>query len=245
LLCDDVNRVGRVVCNIQVLELVMHHGLNHGDHDDEHGDYSELAGLLLLIRLPWRLVRVAHAIVVTLEKVAKSSEHAEAAASKHQEHKEQGENDAEVLRLKAEVTQLKVQLAVLGVLPGVDSTPLGHYAQVQGYFDTIDANGSAAPCLALRALCDACPPAGCFAGTFAPQFSPSLICRRACRGGRRWHDRRIGAPSAPSYRKRQPHSRRDQRGDIRTPRCMPGRYGGLPAILGVVALGESGGEKIV
>ena len=99
------------------LELVLHHGV-HGDGDhDEDAEYSELAGLLILVRMPWRLVRVAPAIVGPLEKVQKSDKHGQAVG-----HKASAGDALDNVALIEENKQLKAQLLELGVQPQVSKS---------------------------------------------------------------------------------------------------------------------------
>lgn len=47
----------------------------HGEEPGEHeAEYSGLAGLLILVRLPWRVIRIVHAVIVTLEKAHQEGE---------------------------------------------------------------------------------------------------------------------------------------------------------------------------
>ena len=109
-------KVDLVVVSVSLmLELALHHGL-HGDGEHgEEAEYSELAGLLILARIPWRLVRVAHAIVVTLEKVQQSEKHGEAIGEKHDE--------TELRRLRDENSRLKAQVLALGTGPDIAAPP--------------------------------------------------------------------------------------------------------------------------
>lgn len=47
----------------------------HGEEpDQEEVEFAGLAGLLILVRLPWRIIRIVHAVIVTLEKAHKEGE---------------------------------------------------------------------------------------------------------------------------------------------------------------------------
>ena len=58
-----------------ILQLALYDGHEHGEEPGEHeADLAGLAGLLILVRLPWRVIRIAHAVIVTLEKAHQEGE---------------------------------------------------------------------------------------------------------------------------------------------------------------------------
>jgi hypothetical protein len=74
-------KVDLVVVSVSLLlELVLHHAVHEGE--DGEAEYTELAGLLILVRMPWRIVRASHGIIATLQKVSKADDHGTAAGKK-------------------------------------------------------------------------------------------------------------------------------------------------------------------
>ena len=70
-----------------ILQLALYDGHGHGAEPGEReADFAGLAGLLILVRLPWRVIRIVHAVIVTLEKAHQDGE-AEEGAAEHGQRK--------------------------------------------------------------------------------------------------------------------------------------------------------------
>jgi hypothetical protein len=71
-----------------ILQLVLHHGVGHGgEEEEEERELGGIVGLLILVRLPWRVIRIVHAVIVTLEKA-------------HQEGEEEGREEEDEIMEK-------------------------------------------------------------------------------------------------------------------------------------------------
>ena len=80
-----------------LFRLFLHHGL--------HDANEKLAELIILIRMPWRLIRVAHAVVATVEKV--DFDH-------HHHHGSPDHPPADLRALQEENARLRAELQRLG-----------------------------------------------------------------------------------------------------------------------------------
>ena len=71
-----------------ILQLALYDGHGHGAEPGEReADFAGLAGLLILVRLPWRVIRIVHAVIVTLEKAHQDGEAEERAGEPGQGNK--------------------------------------------------------------------------------------------------------------------------------------------------------------